>query len=258
MRENPMKAALKRGEAQIGTWINLVHNPAVLSLLKAAGLDYARVDMEHTAVSVETISHFAVLARALSFPVTVRPPEGTREWITRLLDAGVWNVHIPQVDTPEQAEAIAQAARYAPEGARGMIGVGPGTDFESGGDPRENLAFANAQIHVTIMLETREAFTHLNEIASVPGIDALTLGPSDLAQDLGVFGTPGQAEVLDEHRYRMTESALKHGKDVAMRVETVAQAKQWIEAGAKLLSYSSDVAVLKGGFRTAMSELRPR
>src|SRR5215510_13510534 len=114
IKSNPMKAALAAGRVQVGTWINLVRTPAILTLLKSAGLDYARVDMEHSAPSIETVADMAVLARALDFPIVVRPPEGNREWITRLLDAGVWNLHIPQVDTPEQAAEVAACARYAP------------------------------------------------------------------------------------------------------------------------------------------------
>src|SRR5919109_5401503 len=117
---NPMQAALAAGRVQIGTWINLVRNPAVLTLLKAAGLDYARLDMEHSSPSIETVADMAVLARALDLPLLVRPPAGTREWITRLLDVGVWGLHIPQVDTPEIARAVVEAARYAPVGMRGQ------------------------------------------------------------------------------------------------------------------------------------------
>ena len=79
---NPMKAALAAGQVQIGTWINLVRNPAILTLLKSAGLDYARVDMEHSSPSLETVADMAVLGRALGFPIVVRPPDGNREWIT--------------------------------------------------------------------------------------------------------------------------------------------------------------------------------
>src|SRR5439155_1002471 len=83
----------------------------------------ARVDMEHSSPSIETVADMSVLSRALDFPLVVRPPEGNREWITRLLDVGVWGLHIPQVDTPEIAYQVAQAARYAPVGARGHAGV---------------------------------------------------------------------------------------------------------------------------------------
>src|SRR5438046_5183649 len=106
LRNNPMQAAAAAGRVQIGTWINLVRNPAVLTLLQSAGLDYARIDMEHSSPSIETVADMAVLARALEFPIVVRPPEGNREWITRLLDVGVWGLHVPQVDTPEIARAV--------------------------------------------------------------------------------------------------------------------------------------------------------
>ena len=58
MQANPMRAALERGELQIGTWVNLVRNPAILTLLKAAGLDFARVDMEHTGADMDEIANW--------------------------------------------------------------------------------------------------------------------------------------------------------------------------------------------------------
>src|SRR4030088_3000965 len=202
-RQNPLRAALAANQVQIGTWINLARNPAILTLLKSAGLDYARLDMEHSSPSIETVADMAVLGRALDFPVVVRPPAGNREWITRLLDNGVWGLHVPQVDTPEIAYAVAEAARYAPLGMRGMAGLSPGTDFDVDTSASTRPAHLNEQIHVTVMLESAEAFRHLDEIVGTPGIDAVTLGPTDLAQDLGVFGTPRQAAGLGEHRPRL-------------------------------------------------------
>ena len=120
MNENGYRVRAERGLVQIGTWVTMIRTPAVLTLLRAAGLDFARVDMEHSPFSMETVADMATLARALDFPLVVRPPEGNREWITRLLDAGVWNLHIPQIDTPEQAAAVAACCRYAPLGERGM------------------------------------------------------------------------------------------------------------------------------------------
>lgn len=252
MKVNPLKAALAEGRPQIGTWINLVRNPAILTLLQGAGLDYARVDMEHSSPSIETIADMALLSRALDFPLIVRPPEGSREWITRLLDVGVWGLHIPQVDTPEIARRVAEAARYAPAGMRGMAGNGPHNDFT----PSIPLTDLNEQIHVTIMLESAEAFSHLDEIVATPGIDAVTLGPTDLAQELGVFGTPDEAKVIDEHRERLIEAANRHGKDVAMLLNTVEQAARWIDAGVKVVALGSDVAVLQQGYRDIASALR--
>jgi 2-keto-3-deoxy-L-rhamnonate aldolase RhmA len=233
----------------------MIRTPAVLTLLKAAGLDFARVDMEHSPFSMETVADMATLARALDFPMVVRPPEGNREWITRLLDAGVWNLHVPQVDTPEQAREVAACSRYTPLGERGMYGFGPHTEYRSL-PPGEHMAAANARVHVTAMLETKRAFDRLDEIASVPGIDALTIGPTDLAQDLGVLGTPSQWQVLDDHRRRLVDAARKHGKTVAMLTDSVDGVRQMIALGATIINYSSDAAVLRSSYAAVADEIR--
>ena len=256
IRPNPLRTALDAGRVQIGTWINLIRNPAVLTLLKSAGLDFARLDMEHCSPSIETVSDMASLARALDFPLLVRPPDGSREWITRLLDAGVWGLHIPQVDTPAIARSVVQAARYAPLGLRGMAGLGPHVDFEPTQDVSERMRFLNEQVHITVMLESAEAFRHVDEIVATPGIDAVTLGPTDLAQELGVLGTPTQRQVIEEHRERLADAARRHEKDVAMLVQSVEQAEHWIQAGARIIVYSSEVDVLHSGFAAVTRRLR--
>ena len=257
IKSNPLKAGLAAGRVQIGTWINLVHNPSILTLLKSAGLDYVRVDMEHSGPSIESVASMAALSRALELPMMVRPPEGNREWITRLLDLGVWCLHIPQVDTPEIAREVVQAARYAPLGMRGQAGPSAGNDFDRSMSAAAQHAFLNEQVHITIMFESAEAFRHIDEILATPGIDAVTLGPADLAQELGVFGTPDQARVIDEHRDRLIAAANRHGKDVAMLVQTLDEAERWIKAGTKIIAYASDVAILMNGFSAAVQRLRP-
>jgi 2-keto-3-deoxy-L-rhamnonate aldolase RhmA len=255
MNENTYRSRAEQGVVQIGTWVTMIRTPAVLTLLRAAGLDFVRIDMEHSPFSMETVADMATLARALDFPMVVRPPEGNREWITRLLDAGVWNLHIPQVDTPEQAAEVAACCRYAPLGERGMYGFGPHTEFRIL-PPAEHMAAANARVHVTIMLETKAAFERLDEIASVPGIDALTIGPTDLAQNLGVLGTSSQREVLDEHRRRLVAAAHKHGKAVAMITDSVEGVRQMIALGATIINYASDTAVLRGSYASVVEEIR--
>jgi 2-keto-3-deoxy-L-rhamnonate aldolase RhmA len=257
IKTNPMHAALAAGQVQLGTWINLARNPAILTLLKSAGLDYGRLDMEHSSPSIETVADMAVLARALDFPLVVRPPEGNREWITRLLDVGVWGLHVPQVDTPEIARMVAEAAHYAPAGMRGMAGLSSGTDFDGDLSASDRIAHLNQQVHITVMLESAGAFEQLDDIISIPGIDAITLGPTDLAQELGVFGTPRQADVLDEHRMRLIDAAQRHGKQVAMLVDTLDEAERWIAAGVRIIAYSSDVAVLRSAYAGAVRRLRP-
>src|SRR2546427_249927 len=96
-----------------------------------------------------------------------------------------------------------------------MYGFGPHTMYETL-PPAEHMAAANARVHVTAMLETKRAFDRLDEIAATPGIDALTIGPTDLAQNLGVLGTPAQRETLTGYRRRRAEAAPNPGKQGAL------------------------------------------
>src|SRR5262249_58000074 len=193
MNENAYRARAERGHVQIGTWATMIRTPAILTLRQAAGLDFARVDME--------------------------------------------------------------CAHYAPLGERGMYGFGPHSMYRTL-PPSEHMATANAQVHVTAMLETKRAFERLDEIASVPGLHALTIGPTDLAQDLGVLGTPRQRQVLDEYRHRLVEAARKHGKAVAMLTDSVEGVRQMVALGATIINYSSDAAVLRSSYAALAEEVR--
>ena len=256
MHINTMRAAVERGEPQIGTWLTLFRNPSILPLMKSAGLDFARVDMEHTSLTMDVVADMAVLARAIDFPIAVRPPKANREWITRLLDSGVWNLHCPQVESAAHAREIVAASRYAPRGLRGNGALSAASDFDPSGTAADRRAHANRQVFVTVMFETGKAFDDLDEIAAMDGIDALTIGPADLSQDLGVFGTPDMARVLDEKRDLVMAAAKKYGKTTAMLVNSFEQMQQWKAAGALLLAYSSDTEMVYGAFRDAMKRIK--
>jgi 2-keto-3-deoxy-L-rhamnonate aldolase RhmA len=159
------------------------------------------------------------------------------------------------VEDARQAAAVVGATRYAPLGSRGMYGSGLHTGYRTR-PPAEHMATANARVHVTAMLESKHAFDHLDEIAAVPGIDALTIGPTDLSQDLGVLGTPSQSAVLREHRIRLGEAARKHGKTVAMAEDTIEAVREVIALGATIVNYSSDTNVLRTTYAAAVAEIR--
>jgi 2-keto-3-deoxy-L-rhamnonate aldolase RhmA len=106
------------------------------------------------------------------------------------------------------------------------------------------------------MLESGAAFERLDAIAAVPGIDALTIGPTDLAQDLGVLGTPRQKDVLNEHRRRLVDACRKHGKAVSMAVDSVETVREMIAMGATIVNFSSETAVLRAGYAAAVAEIR--
>ena len=249
---NPFKTGLQQGRVQLGTWVMLVRTPAILTLLKSVGLDFARLDMEHTPISLETVSDMAVLARALDFGLCVRIPAGKREWISRVLDAGVRNIYVPQVHTAEMAEEIVEAARYAPTGNRGTFEPGPQNDYE---DDPQDLPVLDKQIHISVMLESKEAFRNIEAIAAVPGIDTLAIGPADLAQELGVYGKPSEKQVIDEHKQHLRKIALACDKYFEMGAWSREDIKHWIDLGVHVLTYLTETTVLRNGFAQA-AELR--
>ena len=256
MRENGLQRGVDQGALLVGTWVTMIRNPAIMSLLKAVGADFVRVDMEHTGMSMETIADMALMARSIDLPMVVRPPAANREWITRLLDVGVWNILCPQVESSEHAAAIVAASRYAPMGCRGIGGLGPAMDFLPPQSAAEHRMHANRQVFITVMLETARAFEDLDAIAAMDGIDALTLGPGDLAQELRVAGTADEARIVDSKRDEIFAACRKHGKTAAMLVGDPAQVRRYIEAGVTMFTYSSDVEILHSGFRRAVASIR--
>jgi 2-keto-3-deoxy-L-rhamnonate aldolase RhmA len=255
MQPNRLREGVSRGELQIGSWVEMTHNPAILTLMKAAGLDFARIDLEHVMPSTDVIAAFALMSRALDFPIAVRPPANSREWLQRLLDAGVWNLHCPGVGSAQEAAEIVQFSRYWPIGTRGMGAKTPSSEFELKVPMAERMAFANRQVFVTVMLETEKVFDELDEIAGMDGIDALTIGPADLAQNLGIFGSPAEKKILDEKRDLILAAARRHGKTCSMLARSADEAKQFKDAGALILAYKSDVELLYEGF-SAVSKFK--
>ena len=214
------------------------------------------VDMEHSPFSMETVADMATLARALDFPMVVRPPEGNREWITRLLDAGVWNLHVPQVG---HAGAGGRGRRVLPLRSAGRarhVRLRPHTEYRtlprpSTWPPRTPACTSRS------CCETRRAFDRLDEIAVGPGHrrprrSARPTWPRTWA----CSARPLSVAVLDEHRRRLVAAARKHGKAVAMITDSVEGVRQMIALGATIINYSSDTAALRSVYASVVEEIR--
>lgn len=216
-------------QLEVGCWVTTVRTPAMMGLLRDAGLQYGRVDMEHTPISIETVGELAVAASAIEFALSVRLPNGNPEWIARGLHAGASRLCIPQVSSPEYAHAIVDAVRR--EAARGRP-------------------------HLTIMLETVESIQGIDELCAVPGVDAVTMGPADLAQELGIWGTSDEKPVTTEYQHRLLEAAHRHGKQFEIGVWSKDDVEEWIGAGADLLTYHTDTDMLRLGLHEAVRRAR--
>jgi 2-dehydro-3-deoxyglucarate aldolase/4-hydroxy-2-oxoheptanedioate aldolase len=248
VKPNSFVSRLAKGDVLVGTWVMLARNAGILGLLKSTGLGFAKVDMEHTPISLEAVADMAMLARGMDFPLVVRPPEGSRVWITRLLDAGVWNLYIPQIHNPDMVREVVTAARHAPLGNRGTFEPGPQNDYTLPEEPTGDLGFLNEQVHLTVMLESIEAFRNLDDILSIEGIDAFGMGPADLAQELGIYGTAREPDVIEEYKQRLAEAAHKHGKVLEMGAWSLEEGRRWVERGARIITYKTDTTALRDVF----------
>ena len=187
MRTNTVKRALAAGAPVIGTWLAL-GDVTSARLMARAGWDYVCLDVEHTAVDWEKAAIiFGMVADAGCVPLC-RVPDGTTENIKRALDAGAWGIVAPMVDTVEQARVIVDAAYYPPFGRRS---VGGGTHYLSfGASDAEYKARANEEVVVVLMTESPQGVANAPAIYSLPGVDAIFVGPNDMRAQM-TRGLPG-------------------------------------------------------------------
>ncbi|MRG60468.1 2-dehydro-3-deoxyglucarate aldolase [Agromyces sp. CFH 90414] len=224
----------------IGMWV-CSGSPLVAEIAAGSGLDWVLIDAEHSANGLESIQ--AQLQAVAAYPVApvVRVPFGDTVVIKRYLDIGVQNLLVPMVDSAEQAEGLVRAVRYPPEGVRG---VGSSLARASRWNRVEHyLADAPSTISLIVQVESAAAVADVDRIAAVDGIDALFVGPADLAASMGHLGQPGHPDVVEA-----VLSAIRAGRaagvPVGVNAFVAADAERYLEAGASFVAVGADVALL--------------
>src|SRR5262249_32284895 len=140
--------------------------------------DFLWIDLEHSAIGIESLQAHLIAARAGGAPAIVRVPSNDVAWTKRVLDSGAEGVILPQATTVAEVRAFAAACRSPP---RGRGGFAPRRGSNYGGQVKKYLAESDEQTFVAVQIETCEAFEALDEIASIKKIDSLVVGPADLA-----------------------------------------------------------------------------
>lgn len=211
--------------------------------MAGAGFDWLTVELEHSHLTFDHAARaFAIIAASGCVPL-VRVPMNTTENIKRALDTGAWGIVVPLVNSRSECDAVVRAARYRPIGERTIGGqLGP-VNFAT--DSATYFARANDEILVVVMAETVNAVENIDDILSVPGIDAVFVGPNDLHASLGVApafdsGLPAFNEALA----RILASARKHGVAAGIHVPDAAQAKRRIAEGWQFIAVSSEAGLM--------------
>ena len=196
MKTNNTKAKLADGQVVFGAIITR-YAPDMVEIFGALGYDFVMIDCEHGPADLDQVEHMVRAAESFGITPIARIPNHHESTILRYLDRGLQGIIVPHVNTSEEAAAVARAARYHPEGYRGM-GGGRAQDYGIGVSRDEATAWVNSQVLVIPMVEDVEAVGNLDDILAVPGADVLHVAASDLGQSLGNPGVPEVRRVMGE------------------------------------------------------------
>jgi 4-hydroxy-2-oxoheptanedioate aldolase len=251
---NPFKKAITgQGSVLYGLWLAQA-NPYSAEVCATAGFDWLLIDGEHAPNDVPTI--LAQLQAIAPYPAhaIVRPPVGDPNLIKQLLDIGVQTLLVPMVETAEQAKALVAATRYPVAGIRGVGGALIRASRWNA--IPDYLNKANAEICLIVQVESLTGIENLDAIAAVEGVDAVFIGPSDLAATMGHLGNPTHPSVL-----AVIEDALarikKSGKPPGILTFDDALIQRYSELGCRFIAIGADIILLTHSVRALAQKHKP-
>jgi 4-hydroxy-2-oxoheptanedioate aldolase len=255
LKSNPVKRALKAGEPQIGTWLSL-GSVAAARFMSRTGFPWLTVDMEHTHTDIQTAAMmFGAIADAGCVPLA-RVPVGRHDYIKTVLDCGAMGIVAPMVMDADEARAIVAACKYPPLGNRSVGGGFHSLNFGCTSD--EYYRRADDEILVVIQTESIKAVEIADEIYSVPGIDAVFIGPNDLAATMREpDGTPPTRDQMEDVFARILEAGQRNGVPCGLHVLTADDALQRAEQGFQFIAVASELKMMLDGATRAVEALNP-
>ena len=230
----------------LGTFVIEYPVPAALDACALAGFDFVVLDMEHSTVDFSRLELLIAAGQAAGLATLVRPWGEDSGLIGKILDMGASGIMVPHVDTVERARHVVAQSRFAPQGSRGLC---PLTKFDA---LREPLLALDEAAYVIAQIEGRDAIARVGEIAQVPGLDAVFVGPYDLAMSLGV--QPGSPEVFAAAE-RLAQ-AVPRGPALGIYIDDPARCAEWAARRFALQVVSFDGRMLSGAARSVAARAR--
>lgn len=242
MHINTVKRALKAGQSQYGCSVLQLRSPDVLRALRAAGFDWVFLDSEHGPFDLETLHDMMRVGVREGLCPIVRVADLQYSLIARALDSGAQGVLLPRVESPELLAQAVTWTRYPPLGVRGYGLGGPHLGYARV-TIADAIAHCNEHVMIVLQIETRTALERIDELLSVPHIDAVLVGPADLSVSLGVpgdFDHPTFVAAVDKVR----EECERRGIAPGMHTRSIDMVKQWRGRGLRFLSCNNDIGML--------------
>jgi 2-keto-3-deoxy-L-rhamnonate aldolase RhmA len=230
----------------LGTFLIELPCTMTVTAVALAGFDFVVLDMEHSAIDFATLQALIGASHAAGMPCLVRPWGADTGLIGKALDLGANGILAPHVDTPERARAVVAEARFAPLGRRGYS---PLSRFDALETPLQTL---NQSTYVVVQIEGAAALERAHEIAAVPGLDAIFVGPYDLALSLGVAPGSAPARAAAERVAAAVPAPLALG----IYVDDPAHCAGWAARRFALQCVGFDGRMLSGGARMLAARAR--
>lgn len=247
-----MQKKLRENKNVVGPFLKIA-SPEVVEIMGRAGFDYVILDCEHGPLNVLQGQDMVRAAEVVGMSTVIRVGANDPVMISRALDIGADAVQIPQIGSKEDAERAVKAAKFAPQGQRGVC-AGVRAAQYSHLDKHDYFKKANEETMIIIHIEGEQAVNNINEILSVDGIDIVFLGPYDLSQSLGISGQVDNPKLIE-----MMESIAKKAKDkgkiVGVYVDDVETAKKWMDLGVQYISYKADTSIIYKACKETVAEL---
>ncbi len=250
--KNPLRVAWQAGRTVYGA-IDGFASPDIAEMLGYAGCDFVIIDTEHGAIGIESLQALVAATQAAGAVPLVRVGGPDPRLIQQAMDVGAFGVHVPTVQTKEEAERCVQAVRYFPTGKRGLHASIRAAQYGTHA-PTEYMAWANTEPLVIIAIESVEGVKNLPEILSVPGIDVLFIGPADLSQSLGIPFQNDNPLLLDTMS-NIIAQARAAGLIVGTNVGSPEQAALWTGKGVQLITYVVNGVIFRS-LRTMLQSIQ--
>ncbi|MFN3823388.1 MAG: HpcH/HpaI aldolase family protein [Pseudorhodobacter sp.] len=253
-RTNTLKQAMRDQRAAIGIWCSLT-TALTTEVVAGSGADWVLIDGEHSPNDLRSIvSQLQAVGAYPACEPTVRLPSDDPNLIKQMMDGGARSLMIPNVRTAAQAKAIVAAMSYAPEGIRGYS-VG----HRANAFGRIKDYHANARLHqlLAVQIECETGVANAAEIAAVPGVDVLFVGPGDLSTNMGAMGNPS-APPVQAAIASVLAAARASGKAGGILAPQQADAERYIAAGFAMVAVGSDLGLLARGSDALVAHFRAR
>jgi 4-hydroxy-2-oxoheptanedioate aldolase len=215
-------------------------DPAFIEIMGYAGMDFVILDLEHGPNNIQILQNLVRAAQIGGILPIVRVKEGIINGIGEALDIGAGGVSVPQITNPDEAARVIRAARFAPDGNRGVCRFVRAAKYSST-DRFQYFRESNEMV-IILQIEGEEALSNLDDILAVPGFDILFIGPYDLSQSIGYPGQIDHPEVINRMKH-IVKKSIESNIIVGTFVDTIENAKKWKEIGVRFISYSVDVGI---------------